>query len=173
MSTRKKKVKKEAEEKYYKPIKEKLSQLFREKGAEIYLEITGNKKKFSEELKSKISSNADIIFYFLKKFPDITGYVGNIPLPGFVVAEIKKDKIKIEDIYQTKMYADLLETKFAFLISLKHIPEEVKRLLRVRYQIIYVPSIYQAFVLTHFDEQKGEFVEWFEKNPFEESIYWR
>ena len=116
----------------------------------------------------------EIIFQFLKKAaPDITGFVGKILLPGFVVVEVKKNRIDLDDIYQLKRYADLFDARFAFLVSLEPIPEEIKRLSSAIPTLLMRPTYHAAFVLARFDEQINEFVEWFEKNPFLESIYWR
>jgi len=162
------------EEIYYPLIKDKLSELFNKKGAIINLEITAN-GIFSNNLKSKIPSNHEIIFLFLKKAaPDITGYVEKVALPGFIVVEIKKDKIELDDIYQLAKYADLFDAKFAFLISLKIIPEEIKRLLKSLSLLSKLKgSIYKAFTLAQFDTHSNEFTDWFEENPFLESIYWK
>ena len=168
-------MKEKKEEEYYGPVKEKLSELFKEKGVSIHLEIT-SKGTFSNKLKSKIPSGREIIFSFLKKAaPDITGFVEGISayLPSFVVVEVKKNKIKLDDIYQLKKYAELFDARFAFLVSLKPIPEEIKRLSRTIYTLLASQSIYHAFTLTQFNKESREFVEWFEKNPFSESIYWK
>jgi len=161
-------------EEYYEIVKEKLAELFKEKGVKIYLEITA-RGKFSNKLKSKIPSGREIIFLFLKRLaPDITGFVEGCSLPGFVVAEVKRGKIELDDIYQLKKYADLFEARFAFLVSLEPIPEEIKRLLKVTFLISKLKggSIYHAFVLTRFDKDRDEFTEWFEENPFLQSVYW-
>ncbi|MGC8935654.1 MAG: hypothetical protein ACP5LN_10885, partial [Thermoproteota archaeon] len=127
-------------------------------------------RAFSDTLKAKIPSGYEIIFPFLKKaVPDIT-------LPGFVVAEVKKDKIELDDIYQLKKYFDLFDARFAFLISLKPIPEEIKRLCRSPLFLLLrlqCSNIYRAFTLVHFDYASNNFVEWFEENPFTKSLFWR
>jgi hypothetical protein len=167
---------KKLEEKYYELIKDKLEELFKEKGVKAYFEITA-KGTFSNTLKAKIPSGGEIIFLFLKKaVPDITGFVQESKLPGFVVVEVKGNKIELDDIYQLKKYADLFDARFAFLVSIKPIPEEIKRLSGSPLFLLSKlrgGNIYQAFALAHFDEQNGEFVEWFEEDPFIESIYWR
>ncbi len=163
------------EEKYYNTVKERLNELFNEKGVKAYWEITAN-GIFSNELKSKIPSGKEVIFLFLRKAaPDIIGFVEGILLPGFVVVEVKKNKIELDDIYQLKKYADLFEAKFAFLVSLEPIPEEIKRLSKVTFLLTKLKggNIHQAFVLTQFDERNGQFVEWFEEDPFTQSFYWR
>lgn len=157
---------------YYGIIKEKMEGLFKEKTTDVYLEITAT-RKLSTKLKKEFSPHRDIIFYFLKEAaPDITGFIKRENSSDFVVIEIKR-KIKLDDVYQTKKYADLFDTKFAFLVTLEPIPEEIKRLSKVVHTLLMRPSIYSAFTLVQFDEQCNEFVDWFEKNPFTKSIYWR
>lgn len=162
------------EEEYYEIIKEKLNDLFKKKGVNVYLEITA-RGMFSNKLKSKIPQGREVVFLFLKKVaPDITGFVEGSVLPGFVVVEVKGSKIELEDIYQLKKYSDLFEARFAFLISLKPVPEEIKRLEKAAYILTKLKgSIYQAFVLAQFNEHTSEFVEWFDKDPFSKSIYWK
>jgi hypothetical protein len=167
--------KREGEGEYYPVIKEKLAELFREKGADVYLEVTAN-REFSEYLKNKIPPNKGIVFSFLRKVaPDLMGYVEGSAFPGFVVVEVKKGSIDLDNIYQLKKYYDLFEARFAFLISLKPIPAEIKLLSQATFLTIKLKgeNIYQAFALAHFDAVSGKFVEWFEENPFTNLIYWR
>ena len=166
--------KSEKEEKYYSIIKDKLEQLFRGKKADVYLEITA-KGTFSDILKAKIPLGYEIIFSFLKKaVPDIAGFVEGSRQPGFVIVEVKKNKIELDDIYQLKKYADLFEARFAFLVSLKPIPEDIKRLCKTPlFLLAKLRYTCEAFTLVYFNEASGEFEEWFEKNPFIESSYWR
>jgi len=164
------KIKKEKE--YYEPIKKKFEELFKGKG-EVHLEITAN-KKFSNKLKAQIGTNRDIIFSFLKEAaPDITGFIKREYSSDFIVVEFKKEKIKLDDIYQTRKYQELFDSKFTFLISLQTIPEEIKRLHKIVYALLYRPSIYCALVLVHYDEEINNFVEWYPENPFEKDLYWR
>jgi hypothetical protein len=165
---------KKQENEYYEIIKVKIEDLLRTKSNNFHLEITAN-KKFSNELKAEIDKNRDIIFHFLKEAPpDITGFIKWSEYSSdFIVIEIKKDKIKLDNIYQTKKYADLFNSKYCFLISLQPIPEEIKRLHKVTYNILSSISIYNAFILVHFDERKNEIVEWYPENPFEKDLFWR
>ena len=161
------------EKEYYEVVKEKLAQLFRERGVNVYLEITAS-GVFSNRIKSEIPHDREIIFSFLRKVaPDITGFVERSGSSEFVVVEVKRNEIGLDDIYQLRKYADLFDAKFSFLVSLKPVPEEIKRLSKAVYAILARPSIYHVFVLTYFDGKSGEFVEWFEENPFTKSIYWR
>ena len=115
---------------YYEKIKSKLEELLRDKTGNVYLEQTAD-KSFSDTLKSVIPRSHEIIFSFLKvreTRPDITGYITNKHgSDHFIVAEIKLNSLKLEDIYQLRKYADLFNARFAFLISLQPVPEEIKR----------------------------------------------
>lgn len=162
------------EREYYEAIKAKLEELFQKRaGDKVYLEITAS-KIFSDKLKAAIPDHRNIIYVFLKEAsPDLTGFVEQQYSRDFIVAEIKRDKIKLDYVYQTRKYHDLFDSKFTFLISLQPIPEEIKRLHKTAYGLLQRPSIYHAFVLAYFDEKTGSFVEWYPENPFDEDLLWR
>ena len=165
--------KKKEERKYYELIKAKLESFLKTRTDNFHLEITAN-KKFSNKLKAEVRPHRDIIFLFLKEAsPDITGFIKREYSSDFIVAEFKKEKIKLDHIYQTRKYRDLFDSKFAFLVSLQPIPEEIKRLHKATFTLLSSPSIYHAFILVHFDEKSGNFVEWYPENPFEKDLYWR
>lgn len=124
-----------AEREYHEIVKTKLEELLRTKFDNFHLEITAD-KKFSNKLKAEISPHGyrDIIFHFLKHAaPDITGFIKGGHSSDFIVVEIKREAIKLDDIYQTRKYAELFNAKYALLISAKEIPEEIKRLSKVVY----------------------------------------
>ena len=107
------------EKEYYEAIKTNLEQLLAARSVPFHLEITAD-KKFSNELKAHIEPNRDIIFHFLKEAaPDITGFIKKSHFPDFIVVEVKKETIKLDDIYQAKKYQDLFNAKFTFLVSLQ------------------------------------------------------
>jgi len=163
---------KKQEKEYYKVIEAKLEELLRTKSDSFYLEITAN-KKFSNKLKAEVNRNRDIIFHFLKEAaPDVTGFIKGRYSSDFIVLEIKKDVIKLDHLYQTKKYAHLFNSKFAFLVSLQPIPEEIKRLHRSTHELLSFISYHNTFVLVHFDDKSNEFVEWYPENPFEKDWYW-
>lgn len=163
--------KKEAE--YYPLIKAKLEELLKTKTINFYLEITAS-KKISNKLKAEIREDRNIIFQFLKEAPpDITGFIKSEHFSDFIVVEFKKGKIKLDDIYQTKKYRDLFDAKFAFLISLEPIPEEIKRLHKVLYELLSTPHYSHAFVLARFNEKVVKFVEWYPENPFKKDTCWK
>ena len=152
---------------YYPILKKKLEELLRTKFDNFYLQITAN-KEFSNILKSNIGQNREIVFYFLREAaPDITGYIKKQYSIDFLVAEFKREKIKLDDIYQTRKYAELLDARYALLISTQEIPEEIKRVSKVVYPLLSLP-VYKKLAIVHYDEQTEQFVEWFEKNPFDE-----
>jgi len=154
------------EKEYYETIKEKLAELFTAKFTSFHLEVTAN-KKFSNKLKAKVGQYREIIFYFLKEAaPDITGFIEKQYSTDFVVVEVKREVIKLDDIYQTRKYAELFDARYALLISTKEIPEEIKRLSRVAYSLLSIPA-YKKVAIVQYDEEAGRFVQWFEENPFE------
>lgn len=165
---------KRKESEYYEALKTKLEELFRQRvGDRFYLEITAN-KVFSDKLKAVIPDYRNIIYVFLKEAsPDLTGFVEQQYSKDFVTVEFKRNRIKLDEVYQTRKYHDLFDSKFTFLISLQPIPEEIKRLHKTAYGLLQPPSIYHAFVLAQFDEDTGSFVEWYPENPFEKDLYWR
>jgi hypothetical protein len=156
------------EKEYYETIRTKLNDLLRAKFGSFHLEITAD-KRFSNILKGTIGQYREIIFSFLKEAaPDIAGFIKKEYSTDFVVIEVKKDRIKLDDIYQARKYAELFDAKYALLISKEEIPEEIKRLSRVTYSLLALPA-YKTLSLVHYDEETGQFIEWFPRNPFEEA----
>lgn len=159
--------KKESE--YYGVIKTKLEEFIKTNfNINFHLEITAN-KNFSNKLKAEISPGGerDIIFRFLKDAaPDISGFIKNEYSSDFIVIEFKNEEIGIDYIFQTKKYAELFKAKYALLISTQEIPVEIKRLSKVVYPLLSNGYGGERITLVHFDEEKGDFVEWFEENPF-------
>lgn len=159
------------EKEYYPQIKAKLEELLKIKTSNFHLEITAN-RKFTEKLKIEIPPQRDIILNFLKKAaPDITGFIYDSS--DFVVVEFKKKRIELDDIYQTKKYRELFNSKFTFLISSEPIPTEIKRLDKA-IQLLRSGLHWRFdFVLVHFDRKQDDFVEWYPENPFEEDSHWK
>lgn len=166
---------KKLEKEYYVKIKSKLEEVFRGMFQNIHFEITAG-GNFSNKLKSRVGKYRDIIFVFLKKgtSPDITGFVDGLReeyktrygyYEGFVVAEVKKGEIKLDDIYQARKYAELLDARHTFLISLQPIAEEIKRLSQTVYSLLSLPA-YQTLILACFDDKSEQFTEFYPKEPF-------
>jgi len=168
MSQTEGKTREQREKDYYEPIKRKLEGLIATKADNFHLEITSN-RKFSNKLKAEISPHGyrDMIFHFLRDAaPDITGFIKEQYSSAFIVVEVKNDEIKIDDIYQAKRYAELFDAKYPLLISTEEIPEEIKRLSKVVYKLLSGGYGSEKIILVHYDPEKNDFVEWFEKNPF-------
>lgn len=161
----------EKERRLYEPVRALLADTLKPKCSEVFLEITAD-KKFSNKLKAHLGQNQDIILLFLKDgAPDITGIFkvrsGTTEWysTNFIVVEIKSEKLKLDDIYQTKKYAELFNAKLALLVTTEEIPEELKRLSKVVFSLL-TSSAYQNFCLIQFDEKTNAFVDYFPENPF-------
>jgi len=154
------------EREYYETIKERLEELLRTRFSNFHLEITAD-KEFSNKLKAEVGQYREIIFYFLKEArPDITGFIKGEYSSDFVIVEVKLGKLKLDDIYQARKYAELCDARYALLISTEEIPEELKRLSKAVYSLLSLPA-YKHLTLVHYDEEAKKFSQWFEKNPFE------
>jgi len=160
---------------FYEQIKFNLEKLFKEKADNIYFELTAD-KSFSDVLKSAIPKGHDIIFNFLKTKearPDITGFIKTRFGYEFIVAELKTTTLKLNDIYQLRKYADLLNARFGFLISLHPIPEEIKRLTSKVSQILHSGNWRQRIIIAYFNPKSDNLVGWYPHNPFEEDFLWQ
>jgi hypothetical protein len=140
------------EERLYEPIRHFLSNIFahyyiekakkpqfqREptygKEENPYLEIVGKKRRFSQTLKRQFTTNTLLLIKSEGSFPDIVGYVRKKPSNSneIIVAEIKDKPIKLIDIFQARLYQEIFNPSFCFLISSEEIPEERMRFVRDR-----------------------------------------
>ncbi len=155
------------EREYYENIRDKLADLLRNKFDNFHLEVTAD-KRFSNTLKGGISQHREIIFSFLKEAaPDIAGFIRKEYSTDFIVVEVKRDRIKLDDVYQTRKYAELFDARYALLISKEEIPDEIVRLSRVNYSLLAL-SAYKTLSIVRYEEETGRFIEWFPRNPFEE-----
>jgi len=158
-----------SEKEYYEKIKAKFEEILKTKvGNDFHLEITAD-KEFSNKLKAKIPQHREIIFNFLKNVrPDITCFIKEDSSTQFVVIEIKDNPIKLDDIYQIRKYAELFGAKYAFLVSTKDIPEEIKRLDTISYpRLLSGEYGYERIALVWYEVKKERFKSWYEKNPFD------
>lgn len=157
-----------SESSYYEMIKERIEEILREKTPDCYVEITAS-RKFSNKLKAQINPHGhkDIIFHFLREAaPDVTGFIKRENSSDVIIVEVKDNEMKVDDIYQTRKYAELFSAKYALLVSTREIPEEIKRLSKVVYQLLSGGYGHEKMVLAYFNPVEGRFAEWFEKNPF-------
>ena len=163
----------------YELVKKFLEDKFRAKFRNGYLEITSD-GRFSEDLKSQFDDDV-LLFSKSHNFPDLTGYVfenysgkENENLKkSIIVVEVKNKKVTMLDICQAKLYAEFFGAKFSFLVSSVPIPEEIKRVLRMKPNILIggIGYAYEPIFLGYFikDLAKIRDYEWFPENPFERS----
>lgn len=102
-----------AEKDFYEPIRQCLETLFRSVGKAVYSEI-GASRGFSERVKRAIPSERNIVFAFLRHRPDLLILIAEPYRPNFVTVEIKEEIRKLEDIYQAKLYKEVLMRNTAF-----------------------------------------------------------
>ncbi len=163
-----------AEEDFYQPIKERLEDLLAATGRRFHLEITA-RKGLSEKLKASVPHGREIVFAFLRKRPDLFGFLEGQYDNDLVTVEVKDEATKLEDIYQAKLYKEVFGARYGFLITTAAIPEDIKRLCKGNLDIFHSAgdSIYRFLAIGQFDKEKGRFAEWFEENPFEQDQYWK
>jgi len=147
---------KREEEKLYEPILAALKTKFEQLG-DCYIEDT-SKGNFSEALKRILDDSALYILKVEKFSPDLTGYLmrKNSTSKEIITVEIKPDKIRIKDISKAKLYADVLNAKFAFVISPKSIEEVFRRFVKGRPSIIYRSSS-EPVIIAKFDVHAKDF----------------
>jgi hypothetical protein len=133
----------------------------------VHLEIT-SEKPLSNLLKSKIHSGRNLIYFFLKSArPDITGFMGSEPFADFIVVEFKDNSLGLDDIYQLRKYADLLDAKYSLLVSKDEIPEELKRLSEgIVPELLSRAGGYRRLTLVRYDPENHSFLDWLPEDPF-------
>lgn len=152
---------------FYEPVKSWLDKILAEKFASHHLEVTAS-GSFSNTIQKQIADHRNLIFAFLKKdaAPDLTGFVKKDAESSreFIVIEVKDEPIKLDDIYQTRKYAELFDARYALLVSTHETPEKILRLSKVVYNLLSFPP-YKKIALVHFADG-GANVTWADENPF-------
>lgn len=95
----------------YQPIRQELEELFTSKGKPICLEVTAD-KGLSEKLKQKLPEHREIVFAFLKKRPDLFGFIEGQFATNLITVEVKGRIEKIDDIYQAKLYKEVFDVRY-------------------------------------------------------------
>ncbi len=162
-----------AEADWYDPVQAKLAEQLSGVATDFYLE-TAASKGFSETVKAAIPSGREIVFSFLRRRPDLIGYVSKESAKDLITVEVKEGSLTIEDIYQAKMYKEVFGARYGFLITATPIPEALKRLCKQTYSIQHSANdlTYSFLAIAHF-HRAGGFIEWFEENPFSKDFYWK
>jgi hypothetical protein len=162
-----------AESDWYNPVEAKLGEQLSAVVSNVYLE-TGAAKGFSETVKAAIPAGREIVFSFLRRRPDIIGYVSRGYTNDLITVEVKEKSLTIEDVYQAKMYKEVFDARYGFLITAAPIPEALKRLCKQSYKIQHSSNdgTYSFLAIAQFHRAAG-FIEWFEENPFLKEFYWK
>lgn len=162
--------KKDTEEQLYEPVKNYLQKQFVQFG-ECELEIIAS--KISEKVKKWLDDAALFFLRVEKKIPDIMGRFKPDPskqppygfYEGLIIAEVKKEPPTIGDITQSKMYAEVFDAPFAFLISSEAMIEEMRRFLSKRYLLLSYGA-YRKVYICKFNIDKACMEDWYPENPF-------
>jgi hypothetical protein len=112
------------EEKLYAPVMKALEKKFSLLG-ECYFEDTS--EGFSEKMKGELEDEPLFLFKTRGMRPDLTGFLIDETF-NIIVVEVK-DELKLDDIYQTKKYAETLNASYALLVSPKELTQEIRRFL--------------------------------------------
>jgi len=160
-----------AEADLYKPV---LGKLMEELGGKLRCNfgLETSDKGLSERIKAAIPPGREIVFNFMRMKPDIMGVVEREYQKDLTVVEVKEKALKIEDVYQAKMYKEVLGARYGFLVSAAPIPEELKRLCKTTVSILHSidDHTYRFLAIAQFFPNHG-FIDWLE-NPFEKEYFW-
>lgn len=145
--------KRKSEASLYEPVKKALHDALQPIG-KCYLEISA-RSFISNNLKAVLTDSNLFLNLFERYIPDIMGYVEEEHAKPVIVVEVKPSEIKIRDIFQVKQYAQVFDAKYALLISPEPLPEEIKRILKAKNQLLYHQTYRQIFIGL-FNEQTGK-----------------
>ena len=141
------------EERYYEPIRKHLAAVFANRYVDekkippqydfwenmpkyLVLEVVGRKNRFSSILKEAFDDNTLNIIKDEGIFPDLVGYVQKEPSEPtsqkeIIIVEVKDEPITLKMVGKTRLYAEIFNATFAFLLSTVGItPEKVRFLLK-------------------------------------------
>jgi len=122
----------EREQAMYEPVRQILLAKFKGLDGEAYLENTSN-GVFSEKLKEALEFMALHVLRVERFSPDLTGYHQKTEYSiDRIVVEIKARRIRIRDIYQAKMYADILDATYCILVSSESLTREIREFINKR-----------------------------------------
>jgi hypothetical protein len=162
-------IKPKREEKLYAPIMETLERIFSLLGV-CHFENTSN--GFSEKARELLDDDILFILKIQKMYPDLTGYLIEKHAHNtckIIVVEVKDHKPTLNDIYQTKKYAETLNASLALLVSPKKTSVELKRFLIKRKGQITTFFPKNQVLIGLYDEAKKS-IEFDEELCFERQI---
>lgn len=151
------------EEELYMPIKKYLEQEFGDHSLEeYYVEITSN-GRFSKHLLERFKAIEWTQQLLPRKLmPDITGYTKNAAI---FVAEVKNKPLILEDIYQLRCYAELIDSRNSLLVSTHDFSAGDRRLLQRRDDLLR-SSGDKPISIGVFDEKTQVVDYWYPARPW-------
>lgn len=166
------------EERLYEPIRDFLRNIFAqyiekprkpqyqnalsyEREENPYLEIVGDRRRFSENLKREFDDTTLHMINSEGIFPDIVGYVRKKTSnpKEIIVVEIKDEPIKLRHIEQARFYQEIFNASFGLLISSKGFPEEKVRFVTNR------DIIRGKVIIAHYHENPYQRYSFFNIHP--------
>ena len=142
------------EAQFYEPIKTALWDVFSSAALSCHLEITN--KGLSDKLQRSLDDFALFYIKIDRQYPDITGFVETSYGREIITVEVKQRIRKINDFFQAKRYGEVFDAKYAFLISLTQIPEQIRRFIKKR-SAIYYYSYQKQLIIAQFDVTTQQF----------------
>ena len=144
----------------YEPVKNAIeTELFELGFDSTYIEITAN-GQFSDAFKNfHIIEQVKMMLNNL--MPDISGYIDN----ELLVIEIKDEALTFETIYQAKCYAELVNAKYAFLISNEDFSAKNKAIISRRNDLLRFNHDREILVGI-FDIMTNTIKDWYPRRPW-------
>ena len=123
-------LKKRSELSLYEPVRLVLIKKFETAFSDVYIENT-SKGVFSPKLIEALEKPTLYIMRVEKMSPDLTGYYRRVEYRiERVIVEIKARKIRIKDVYKTKLYGDVLNAEYAILVSSESLTREIREFIK-------------------------------------------
>lgn len=158
---------KQPEKRLYEPIREALKRKFSTTYLP-YFEISAE-GKISDVVKETLddvclhiidfeSVKPDIIGFLVPRtggvfdtMNELTGRIRGNPTSEKIVVEVKDERLLISHLIQTKMYAEVFGASYAFLITTRPIPEQIKRFDKMKPELLSYGKG-RKLILGRFDE---------------------
>ena len=168
---------KQLEKELYDPILVLLRERFRAKG---YCTLERTERKIRDDIKKGLDNVALLSLRAEKMLPDLMGYLDVKGLlftreSRLIVVEIKRGVLTLKDLYQVKMYAEVLQAYYAFLISPDGFQEEQRRVIIETPELLrFYPQNYERQItVMYWQENTLEIDEELcKEDPFETEFLW-
>ncbi len=117
----------------YEPIRLALLEKFETVFSNVHIENT-SEGRFSPKLREALLKSTLHVIRVETMKPDLTGYYNRTEYSTerFIV-EVKARKLRIKDVYQTKLYGDVLNAEYAILISSESLTREIREFIKENY----------------------------------------